>query len=130
MEFILKNKKLFALTFWVWITLIISFSIIPNGPKMQIEIKGNMHRLDYIIHFLVYFSLAILYLLWKADNYFNMNSKHLIYFLIGGLLLSGLSEYAQSFIPERTFNPFDFYSNMSGLIIGVIIPRLVLSKIV
>ncbi len=130
MEFILKNKKLFALTFWVWVTLIISFSIIPNGPKMQIEIKGNTYRLDYIIHFLVYFSLAILYLLWKADNYFNMNSKHLIYLLIGGLLLSGLSEYAQSFIPERTFNPFDFYSNMSGVIIGVITPRLVLSKIV
>ncbi|NOQ26857.1 MAG: hypothetical protein GQ564_15965 [Bacteroidales bacterium] len=130
MEFLLKNKKLFALTFWVWVVLIISFSIIPNGPKMQIEINENSYRLDYFLHFMVYFSLAILYLLWKADNYFNVISKHLVYFLIGGLLLSGLSEYAQTFIPGRRFNPFDFYSNMSGVVLGVIVPKLVLSKIV
>lgn len=125
MEFLLKNKKLFGLTFWIWVTLIISFSIIPNGPKMQVEIKENIYRLDYILHFLVYFSLAIFYLLWKADNYFNIISKHLVYFLIGGLILSGLSEYVQTFIPGRTFNPFDFYSNMSGVVLGVIIPKLV-----
>lgn len=125
MEFLLKNKKLFGLTFWIWIALIISFSIIPNGPKMQIEINENSFRLDYFLHFLVYFSLAILYLLWKADNYFNIISKHLVYFLIGGLILSGLSEYAQTFIPGRTFNPFDFYSNMSGIVLGVIVPKLI-----
>ena len=125
MDFLLKNKKLFAITFWVWVTLIIFLSVIPNGPKMQIEIKENTFRLDYILHFLVYFSLANLYLLWKADNYFNIKSKYPVFFLIGGLILSGFSEYAQTYIPGRSFNSFDFYSNVSGIVLGVIIPKLV-----
>ena len=126
MEFILKNKKTFAVAFWIWIVIIISFSVIPNGPKMQIDIKNNIYRLDYILHFLVYFSLAILYLLWKADKYFKVKPVLLLYFLIGGLILSGLSEYAQTFIPGRTFNPIDFYFNVSGVIAGIVAPKLVL----
>ena len=126
MEFILKNKKIFAVAFWMWIVIIISFSVIPNGPKMQIDIKNNIYRLDYILHFLVYFSLAILYLLWKADRYFKVKPVLLLYFLIGGIILSGLSEYVQTFVPGRTFNPIDFYSNVSGIIAGVVAPKLVL----
>ena len=126
MQFIFKNKKLFAVAFWMWIVIIISFSVIPNGPKMQMDIKNNIYRLDYILHFLVYFSLAILYLLWKADKYFKVKPVLLLYFFIGGLILSGLSEYAQTYVPGRTFNPIDFYFNVSGVIVGVIAPKLVL----
>ena len=93
---------------------------------MKIDVKDQSFRLDYILHFLVYFSLAILYLLWKADKYFKVKPVLLAYFFVGGLILSGLSEYAQTFIPGRTFNPVDFYSNVSGIIVGVIAPKLVL----
>lgn len=126
MEFVLKNKKLFALAFWIWIAAILYFTLIPNSPKLKVDIKNQSFRLDYILHFLVYFSLAILYLLWKADKYFKVKPVLLVYFFIGGLILSGLSEYAQTFIPGRTFNPVDFYSNVSGIIVGVIAPKLVL----
>lgn len=126
MDFLLKNKKLFAFAFWIWVGIILYFTLTPTSPKMKIDLKDQSFRLDYIIHFLVYFSLAIFYLLWKADNYFKVRSKHLVYFLIGGLILSGLSEYAQTYIPGRTFNPLDFYSNMAGIIIGVIAPKLFL----
>ena len=126
MQFILKNKKLFAWAFWIWVAIILYFTLIPNSLKMKIDVKDQSFRLDYILHFLVYFSLAILYLLWKADKYFKVKSKHLVYFLVGGLVLSGLSEYAQTFIPGRTFNPYDFYSNMAGIIVGVIAPKMVL----
>ncbi len=126
MEFVLKNKKLFALAFWIWIAVILYFTLIPNSPKLNIDIKNQSFRLDYILHFLVYFSLAILYLFWKADKYFKVKSKHLVYFLIGALILSGISEYAQTYIPGRTFNPIDFYSNIAGIVIGIIAPKLVL----
>ena len=128
MEFVLKNKKLFALAFWIWIAAILYFTLIPNSPKLKVDIKNQSFRLDYILHFLVYFSLAILYLLWKADNYFKVKSKHLVYFLIGGLILSGISEYAQTYIPGRTFNPLDFYSNISGIIVGMVLPALVFKE--
>lgn len=128
MQFVLKNKKLFALAFWIWIAVILYFTLIPNSPKLKVDIKNQSFRLDYIIHFLVYFSLAILYMLWKADKYFKIKSKHLVYFLIGGLILSGISEYAQTYIPGRTFNPVDFYSNMAGIIVGMVLPALVFKE--
>ena len=125
MEFILKNKKLFAWAFWIWVTIILYFTLIPNSIKMKIDVKDQSFRLDYILHFLVYFSLAILYLFWKADKYFKVKPKLIVYFLIGGLVLSGLSEYMQTFIPGRSFNLLDFYSNMAGIVVGVIAPKLV-----
>lgn len=125
MEFILKNKRLFAVLFWLWVALIAYFTLTPNNPQLKIDVKGQSFRLDYIMHFLVYFGLAILYLFWKADNFFNVKTKNLVYFLIIALILSGLSEYIQTYIPGRSFNPVDFYSNASGIIIGVIAPRLV-----
>lgn len=125
MEFIIKNKKIFAFTFWFWVVIILYFTLIPNTLKLSLDIKEQSYRLDYILHFIVYFSLAILYLLWKADRYFKVKPIFLIYFLIGGVLLSGLTEYAQTYIPGRTFNPFDFYSNVSGIVLGVIIPKLI-----
>jgi VanZ family protein len=126
MDFILKYKKRFAFAFWLWIAIILYFTLIPNSIKLSLDIKDNSYRLDYILHFAVYFSLAILYLLWKADRYFKVKPIFLIYFLIGGLLLSGLTEYAQTYVPERTFNTFDFYCNASGIVLGIIIPKLVL----
>ena len=126
MSFIQDNKKLFAIIFWIWVATIIFFSVKPHGPKMQITINESIYRLDYLLHFGVYFGLAVLYLLWKANNYFKLKPRLLIYFLIGGLILSGLSEYIQTYIPGRTFNPIDFYSNVSGIVAGIIIPKIVL----
>ncbi|MBU8892374.1 MAG: VanZ family protein [Bacteroidales bacterium] len=126
MEFVLKNKRLFAAAFWVWIAVILYFSLIPNSPKLNVVIKDQSFRLDYILHFLVYFSLAILYVLWKADNYFRIKPKYLIYFVTGALILSGISEYAQIYIPGRTFNPVDFFSNVAGITAGIIASKLVL----
>ncbi|MFC2151190.1 VanZ family protein [Bacteroidota bacterium] len=126
MEFILKNKKLFAIFFWLWVAIIIYFTLTPSSPQLKVDLNEKSFRLDYIMHFLVYFSLAILYLLWKADNYLNVKSKYIVYFLISSLVLSGISEYLQTYIPGRTFNPIDFYSNSAGIIFGIIVPKLVL----
>ena len=128
MEFILKNKKLFAFAFWVWVIIILYFSLTPYSPKMSIDIDKQTYRLDYFLHFMVYFSLAILYLLWKANNYFKVKPVLIIYFLFAALFLSGLIEYIQTFIPGRSFNPNDFYSNASGIIIGIITPKLIIKK--
>ncbi len=127
MKFILKNKKLFAFAFWIWVGLILYFSFIPNNPNMMNLSKGSRNfRLDYLLHFLAYFSLAILFMLWHVNNSFKTKPLILIYFLIGSLVLSGLSEYLQIFIPGRTFNPNDFYSNTAGIFVGVIIPKFIL----
>jgi len=128
MEFLIKNKKWFAIIFWLWVVIILYFSLAPQTPQMKVEIEGKSFRLDYLLHFLVYFSLSILYLLWKADNFLNVKLKYLAYFLIVALIFSGLIEYAQLYIPGRTFNPIDYYSNASGIILGVAAPKALLRK--
>ncbi|HRW63425.1 MAG TPA: VanZ family protein [Bacteroidales bacterium] len=128
MEIILKHKKLFAYLFWLWLILILVFSLIPNGTKMQLEINHKSYRLDYALHFLVYFTFTILYLLWKADKYFRIKPVLMVYFFIGGLALAAFSEYMQTFIPGRTFNPFDFYANTLGIFAGIIFQFIVIKK--
>lgn len=124
MEVIFRNKKLFGFIFWFWIVLILFFSVYPGGPEMKAEFKDQTFRLDYLLHFVVYFSLAIFYLLWKANKYFKIKPRLLYSFLIGGLILAAGSEILQSLIPSRTFNPVDFYANAAGIIAGVITPKL------
>ncbi|MEE4196423.1 MAG: VanZ family protein [Bacteroidales bacterium] len=125
MDFILKNKKIFGIIFWCWAAFILFISIIPSGPEMKTELNGRSVRLDYLFHFIAYLTLAIFYLLWKANKYFNLKPRLLYSFLIGGLILAAGSEAVQSIIPERTFNPYDFYANAAGIIVGVITPKLI-----
>ena len=129
MEYVLKNKRLFSFIFWLWVAIILYFTLTPNGPQMKVDVKEQSFRLDYILHFLVYFSLAILYLLWKAEIFLKVKVKYLIYFLAGALILSGLIEYAQLYIPGRSFNPIDYLSNAAGIILGVVIPKILFNNI-
>lgn len=128
MEFVLKNKKRFAFLFWVWVAIILYFTLTPNSIRLKIEIHEENIRLDYLMHFFIYLSLAILYFFWKTDNNLNIKTKNIIYFLAAALFFSGLSEFAQAYIPGRTFNPVDFYSNATGLILGVVGPKMILKQ--
>jgi len=128
MEFILKNKKLFAILFWAWVAAITYFTVVPSNPELKVEIKEGSFRLDYIMHFIAYFGLSMLYLFWKADNLLNVRLKYLMFFLIAALVLSGIGEYIQTYIPGRTFNPVDYYCNAAGIIAGIVAPKLVFFK--
>ncbi|HKL07696.1 MAG TPA: VanZ family protein [Bacteroidales bacterium] len=124
MDIIFRNKKFFGFLFWFWLILILLASTLPGGPEMKTEFNDKSIRLDYLLHFIAYFSLAIFYLLWKANKYFNIK-PHLLYsFLIGGFILAAGSEAIQSLIPGRTFNAYDFYANAAGIIAGVVTPKL------
>ena len=124
MDIIFKNKNIFGFLFWIWLFLILIMSILPGGPEMKTELNDKSIRLDYLLHFIAYFSLAIFYLLWKANKFFNLKPRLLYSFLIGGFILAAGSEAIQSLIPGRTFNPYDFYANAAGIIAGVIAPKL------
>ncbi|PLX24248.1 MAG: hypothetical protein C0597_00105 [Marinilabiliales bacterium] len=128
MEFVLKNKKSFAFIFWFWVALILYFTLTPGSLYQKFAMKDQNLRMDYILHFLIYFGLSILYMLWKADNFLLVKNKFLVYFLVSALILSGISEYAQTFIPGRSFNPIDYYLNALGIILGVACPKAFLIK--
>ncbi|MEA2106956.1 MAG: VanZ family protein [Bacteroidota bacterium] len=128
MDIIFRNKKFFGFIFWFWLNFILLVSILPGGPEMKAEFNDKSIRLDYLLHFIAYFSLAIFYLLWKANKYFNIKPRLLYSFLIGGFILAAGSEAIQSMIPGRTFNPYDFYANAAGIILGIIAPKILFYK--
>ncbi len=129
MESLFKNKKLFAILFWIWVALILYFTLTPIGPKLKLEIKDQSIRLDYFFHFLVYFGLSMFYLIWKADNNFRVKSKLLILFLFTSIIFSFISEIVQNYIPNRSFNPIDFYFNSAGIISGIFLPTIIFKLI-
>jgi FtsH-binding integral membrane protein len=126
---ILKNKKLLTITFWLWVAMIAYFTFTPHSPKLRLDIKEQSFRLDYLFHFIVYFGLTVLYFLWKSDKNFKIKTKFLLYFIFTAILFSGISEILQHYIPDRSFNPIDFYSNTAGIILGVFVPMLKLKLI-
>ena len=118
---ILKNRSNYKWLFWIWLAIIIIASSIPNINAANISLTGNKLeiRLDYILHLVIYFILALLFINWK---YISINSSPLLYLSLTitiGLVLSFLEELHQLIIPGRTFNLIDFYYNATGLLIGV-----------
>lgn len=128
MDIIFRNKKIFGFLFWFWLILILIISIVPGGPEMKATFNNKSIRIDYFLHFVAYFTLAIFYLLWKANKYLHIKTHLLYSFLIGGFILAAGSEAIQSLIPGRTFNPYDFYANAAGIILGVIAPKMLFYK--
>jgi len=103
-----------------WVILIFTVSSIPSLKPLRIETPKSFIRLDYLIHFCEYGSLAFLAYLSFAERNFRINLKK--YFLITACLIifSLLDEFHQKLIPGRTFNMKDIYSNIAGIIAGLV----------
>ena len=103
-----------------WIVLIITLSSIPSLKPLRIETPKSFIRLDYLIHFCEYGSLAFLAYLSFAERNFRMNLKKYVIITTGLILFSLLDEFHQKLIPGRTFNMKDIYSNFAGIIAGLV----------
>ena len=125
---ILQNNKLASIAFWVWAITIFILSVIPNTPAMKMELNNKELRLDYLIHFAVYFTLGILFFLWLMNRNSPLSKKQIVFLIILGVIFAGFSEVIQHVVPGRTFNIMDFYSNNLGLFSGVIIPTSIFRK--
>jgi VanZ family protein len=76
-------------------------------------------RLDYLLHFTVYFLICVYYIFeqWKGLNLFNSN--YLIKFILLSILLATGTEVVQLWVPQRSFNPWDMVANMVGVSVGI-----------
>lgn len=68
-------------------------------------------RLDYLMHFGVYFPLGF---------FLNKSSLSIQYYFFVLLLLvvTAVPEALQLFVPYRTFNPIDLMFNLLGAVLG------------
>ena len=122
-----KIETVFKYLFWTWLLLILTFSSIPELPGPDFEMKNSILRLDYIIHFIEYFVLVSLLLFWRGGRDYRIGTRFILITLIGGIVIATLDEYHQIWIPGRTFNPVDMYSNYAGILTGMFISLLTLA---
>ena len=100
----------------VWIVIILTLSSIPSLPTLKIEARGSVIRLDYLIHLCEYGSLTFLAYLTYVDSHFTMSLRKYSIITAGLVLFAVLDEFHQKFIPGRSFNVKDIYSNITGII--------------
>jgi len=112
-----------------WIVAIIVISSIPSIPVLKIHTEKADIRLDYLIHFLEYGSLAFLTYLSFSGKDFNMSYFKYLILTVCLILFAAVDEFHQVIIPGRTFNPKDLISNIVGIAGGLVFCILVFRKI-
>ena len=119
------NKNAFRILFWLSLAIISIASIIPQFFPQRVKISPDFSfRLDYVLHFLIYFFLASFLTIWKFSK--DKKCQLILFITIFGIIVSSIFEIIQYFLPSRTFNPYDMLCNFSGFIIGLILSVILL----
>ncbi len=112
-----------------WIVTILVISSIPSIPVLKIHTDNADIRLDYLIHFLEYGSLAFLTYLSFSGKDFNISYFKYLILTVCLMLFALADEFHQIIIPGRTFNPKDIISNIIGIVGGLVLCMVVFRKI-
>ena len=108
----------------VYYTLfIIVLSLIPV-PELGLP-KFQLFEIDKLVHFIMYFSLTILWS-FAAKNFYNSNFKLMLFAIFFGFVL----ETFQHMLPfGRYFDLGDLLANSLGVIFGIIILYCIKKKL-
>ncbi len=119
--FLKKYPLFFRFVFWLWTVFIVFMTLKPK-IKSSVRLEKIYHlRLDYVIHFGVYFCWMIA-LGFAYQNFVNStNKRKQIALLVLILMFSYITEYAQNFSEGRVYNPLDFMFNLIGAILALVL---------
>ena len=103
---------------WItWLVIILVLSFV-HGNRIP-EIEFTFFEIDKLVHFIIYFILAILmcFAFYSSKN--EPFSKRIVIIVATGILLGYFIEVIQgNFIKNRFFDVFDILANSSGTILG------------
>ena len=121
------QQRIYRLVFWVGYLSVLIVTFLPLGLPNELKIGSIVFyfRLDLLLHFFVYFLICMYFLfgLIQGLKLFGKNSLRKYILLI--LLLGIVTEFVQLWVPERYFNVVDLISNVSGIITGLVVIRIV-----
>ncbi|HNV93421.1 MAG TPA: VanZ family protein [Candidatus Cloacimonas sp.] len=98
-----------------WLIIIWILSSIPSQDLPSVNIVG----FDKLQHLGVYAVLGCLIGYWLRFK--NWDIKKIVLIYLGLIVLAGIDEYHQRYIPGRDVSIYDFLANASGLIIGFLL---------
>ena len=100
---------------------ILIVSSVPNLPQPEMQTSGHVIRLDYFLHFLVYFFPAFTAVMWLSGRDGCIAHRKFVILLLAGVLFGCIDEIHQIYIPGRRFNPIDLIFNAVGFVSGAIL---------
>ena len=116
------QKKILSYLFYLWLIVLVVFNVIPNLNEKINEVNMKFEfRLDYVFHFLFYFSGILLFWFWKFMTFYRNRKLLIILFFFLWLIIASINEYCQHFIPGRSYNPVDLFMNLSGVAVASIL---------
>ena len=126
-------KGFVARYFWMtaffgWAALLIVLSVIPTSGILETDDKQSSFRMDYLIHFGVFFVFSMLYGLWRLMGPKPKKRQELLLFLGAGTIYAIATELLQHFVEGRTVNPLDALLNLAGLYAGATIIYFIFNK--
>jgi len=111
-----------------WILAIISVSSTPGIPTLKIHTQNNEIRIDYLLHIIEYGSLTFLALLTFSDKKYSFQPQKLLFIIAVLVIFALVDELHQKIIPGRSYNIYDFFSNLAGIIVGSLISLLLFRR--
>lgn len=116
---LLRPYSKYLLLLWAIAMIIVSST--PNIVVPKIHTAHAVIRLDYLIHFLEYGLLTGLSFLTFTGEKFTTGLSKTLKIAIILIIFAIIDEFHQKLIPGRSFNPRDLYSNISGIVAGIIV---------
>ncbi len=118
----MNKENLYKIAFFLGYISILVVTFIPvlgNLNSMKIGPDAFKIRLDFLLHFLVYFFICLYYLFGLRLGYKLFYNHAFSKFTIMVVTLAIFTELVQIWVPSRSFNIFDIISNLIGVILGV-----------
>ena len=95
-------------------------ALIPVSGNLSQKQVVSMVRLDYLLHFLTYFSICLYFAIGRFYNLRLFERKSGLKFIGLILFLASFTELVQIVVPSRSFNPVDLVANLTGVGIGLL----------
>lgn len=118
------TEKLYKLIFWIGYVAVLITALLTLPWDLDKIKVGTVHfniRLDHLLHLLVYFLICMYFYLGQRYDLILFRYHALRKFLILVFILATVTEVVQLWVPYRSFNPLDWVSNVSGVILGLIV---------
>jgi VanZ family protein len=112
---------LYRTIFWLLYLALLIYTFMPVSGNLSGSKAMSLIRMDYFLHFMVYFLFCLYYLFGQKLRMPLFRDKSLLKFVIAVFFLASVTEILQIRVPGRTFNPFDWIANVAGLASGVIL---------
>lgn len=117
--------RLIPYIFWLYAAGLFGASVIPWSTTSSVHIGEFRFRMDYMLHFMCYFGLAILFVLFqisRGKNKPNTSAFNQSYIIT---IMAIITEIMQLPVPGRNFNFIDLFFNISGLFSGILFFQLI-----